>query len=166
MSIFDLLDMIWGFSMISPSDAYLYCFTSRLLCTLTFAPYVSREVKPACNGVRGSGQFPPVFTTLRKLLTGWIPPVIQGHTQLTAPVSRGTVEVLYSEYLLEFLLLLTGVINNSQAGFSVWAALPSLANKISGFCNKSLGFRCFLCESSDGGQETLPMAHLWPVCFL
>lgn len=58
------------------------------------------------------------------------------------------------------------VINNSQTGFSVWAALPSLANKISGYCNKSLGFRCFLWEHSDGGQETLPMAHFWPICFL
>lgn len=51
-------------------------------------------------------------------------------------------------------------VSSNALGLPVWAALPSLANKISAFCNKSLGLRCFLCEHSDGGQETLP---IWPI---
>lgn len=89
--------------MMSPSDADLYSFTSRLLCILTFAPYVSLEVKPACDGVRGHSFL--LCSLQRQLPTGWIPPVIQGPTQLTALVSGGIVEVLHFESLLEFLFL-------------------------------------------------------------
>lgn len=56
-SVFDLLHMIQGSSMMSPRDVSLYSFPS-LPCLLTIALHVSPEVKPACSGVRGSGHSP------------------------------------------------------------------------------------------------------------
>lgn len=89
-----------------------------------------------------------------------------------------TLQLPYSAYFPEFsfnLIEMSNVLNVSSVrewqrislslslclSVSVWAALPSLANKMSGFCNKSLGLRCFLCEHSGGGQETL---SIWPIC--
>lgn len=76
-----------------------------------------------------------------------------------------TPQPLCSAYFLSFFFLPSRNVKcvlpvREWATLPVWAALPSLANKRSGFCNKSLGLRCFLCEHSDGGQETLP---IWPI---
>lgn len=45
--------------------------------------------------------------------------------------------------------------------------LPSPPNKVSGYANKSLWLRCFLSDSNEGGQETVPVwLPSWHICFL